>query len=290
VVGPPQKRGEGPLQILQEGFVCRAQVLQVRADAFLAAGRQVVIAGDFNISPARADHCDPCPEPEFCQRPHRKWLRSMLRGGGGCFVDSFRKWHPHRSAPMRGELTRRAQGMGRTNRAQFDLFYMQNRKFGPYLSAIIDRCEARAFLVGSLLVPVVGASCLFRREAYSCWSTASSARVNNYGTRIDLILYADPPVHDAKHQQSPGGGDGGTDQLNALDDACVGADVCADVYGSDHAPVFVDLRLPCGGLPSGSAYVPPALSTRYRFTGRITVAYSMIRCRQVADAGSQEGI
>lgn len=36
--------------------------------------------------------------------------------------------------------------------------------------------------------------CLFgvsRRQAYSCWSTASGARVNNYGSRIDLILAAD---------------------------------------------------------------------------------------------------
>ena len=30
-----------------------------------------------------------------------------------------------------------------------------------------------------------------RRLAYSCWSTASGARVNNYGSRIDLILAAD---------------------------------------------------------------------------------------------------
>ncbi len=31
-----------------------------------------------------------------------------------------------------------------------------------------------------------------RREAYTCWSTASGARINNYGTRIDLILAAGP--------------------------------------------------------------------------------------------------
>lgn len=29
-------------------------------------------------------------------------------------------------------------------------------------------------------------------EAYSCWSQVTSARKNNYGTRIDLILAADP--------------------------------------------------------------------------------------------------
>ena len=30
-----------------------------------------------------------------------------------------------------------------------------------------------------------------RKEAYTCWSQASGARVNNWGTRIDLILAAD---------------------------------------------------------------------------------------------------
>ncbi|EIE20130.1 DNase I-like protein [Coccomyxa subellipsoidea C-169] len=29
-------------------------------------------------------------------------------------------------------------------------------------------------------------------DAYTCWSTASGARINNYGTRIDLILAAGP--------------------------------------------------------------------------------------------------
>lgn len=33
---------------------------------------------------------------------------------------------------------------------------------------------------------------LCREEVYSCWSTASSARVNNYGARIDFILLAEP--------------------------------------------------------------------------------------------------
>ena len=32
---------------------------------------------------------------------------------------------------------------------------------------------------------------MHREEVYSCWSTASGARVNNYGARIDLILLAE---------------------------------------------------------------------------------------------------
>ncbi len=38
-----------------------------------------------------------------------------------------------------------------------------------------------------------------RQQAYSCWSTASGARVNNYGSRIDLILAADAPAAAPTH-------------------------------------------------------------------------------------------
>ena len=42
-------------------------------------------------------------------------------------------------------------------------------------------------------VSTLNQSCLqCREEVYSCWSTASGARVNNYGARIDLILLAEP--------------------------------------------------------------------------------------------------
>ena len=30
-----------------------------------------------------------------------------------------------------------------------------------------------------------------RSEAFTCWNVASGARVNNYGSRIDLLLAAD---------------------------------------------------------------------------------------------------
>ncbi|KAK9829784.1 hypothetical protein WJX72_007901 [[Myrmecia] bisecta] len=40
-----------------------------------------------------------------------------------------------------------------------------------------------------------------RKDAYTCWNTATGARVNNYGTRIDLILAAD--AQRAQHAQPP---------------------------------------------------------------------------------------
>lgn len=63
---------------------------------------------------------------------------------------------------------------------------------------------ALVLLCAAMLIPAVvcatmceykgSAACPRRRQAYSCWSTASGARVNNYGSRIDLILAAEPPV------------------------------------------------------------------------------------------------
>ena len=91
---------------------------------------------------------------------------------------------------------------------------------------------------------------LCRREAYSCWSTASSARVNNYGTRIDLILAAGPC------------GDAGREFHASI----VGSDIWMDAYGSDHAPAYADLA-PSALAASGS--VPPPLSSRYLYTGEV---------------------
>eukprot|EP00198_Chlamydomonas_reinhardtii_P003572 XP_001692908.1 predicted protein [Chlamydomonas reinhardtii] len=96
------------------------RALQHRLDGFLAAGRRLVVLGDFNISPAAADRAGATP----------------------------RTFEPHRP----------------------------------------DRL----------------------RDAYTCWNTSSGARVNNFGSRIDLILAAD-----------------GTP----------GADIMVDFQGSDHAPL-----------------------------------------------------
>ena len=54
-----------------------------------------------------------------------------------------------------------------------------------------------------------------KKEAYSCWNTASGARKLNYGTRIDYI-FAD---------------------VELTKSACKDCDILADVEGSDHCPV-----------------------------------------------------
>lgn len=93
---------------------------------------------------------------------------------------------------------------------------------------------------------------MHRREAYTCWSTASGARINNYGTRIDLILAAGPvsDIHPA-----------------AFHELFVASDIQMDVHGSDHAPAWADLA-PHAHVAIGD--VPPPLSTRYQFTGTIS--------------------
>ena len=93
---------------------------------------------------------------------------------------------------------------------------------------------------------------LHRQEAYTCWSTASSARINNYGTRIDLILAAGPC------------GDAGREFHASV----VGGDIWMDAQGSDHAPAYADLA---PSLPLAVGSVPPPLSSRYLYTGGCTM-------------------
>ncbi|KAJ0036979.1 hypothetical protein NQD34_005656 [Periophthalmus magnuspinnatus] len=82
-----------------------------------------------------------------------------------------------------------------------------------------------------------------RLNAFTCWSTMTGARQTNYGTRIDYI-FADCEL--AKGQ-------------------FVGADIMPEVEGSDHCPVWGELR--CCLLPSPK---PPPFCTQYlpEFTGK----------------------
>ena len=104
--------------------------------------------------------------------------------------------------------------------------------------------------VSSMQLPSGASSC--RKEAYTCWNQASSARVNNYGTRIDLILLADaaqPPVGERSFA------------------ACwVASNIEPERSGSDHAPAWADYDHP---QPLAKAATPPALSSRFLFTGML---------------------
>lgn len=58
-----------------------------------------------------------------------------------------------------------------------------------------------------------------RERMFTCWNTKLDARVTNYGTRLDYILVTPGMLPWVKF-----------------------SDILPDIYGSDHAPVFVDLH------------------------------------------------
>ncbi|RKO91958.1 Endonuclease/exonuclease/phosphatase [Blyttiomyces helicus] len=79
------------------------KAIELRANALIEAGRQVIIVGDVNTCHREIDHCDPktaIAEREHTswdENPAAQWLDSMLMPRGP-FVDSFRWFHPDRKA------------------------------------------------------------------------------------------------------------------------------------------------------------------------------------------------
>jgi AP endonuclease 2 len=71
-----------------------------------------------------------------------------------------------------------------------------------------------------------------REKAFTCWNSVTSARLTNYGTRLDYILPCD-----------------------RLASAVVECDIRADIQGSDHCPVYAVLDVACGEVPAD----PPSL-------------------------------
>ncbi|XP_019054691.1 PREDICTED: DNA-(apurinic or apyrimidinic site) lyase 2 isoform X2 [Nelumbo nucifera] len=70
------------------------KILQKRWESLLSQGKRVIIVGDLNIAPSAIDRCE--AGPDFEENQFRRWLRSILVGGGGPFYDVFRAKHPDR--------------------------------------------------------------------------------------------------------------------------------------------------------------------------------------------------
>ncbi|XP_015362027.1 DNA-(apurinic or apyrimidinic site) endonuclease 2 isoform X1 [Marmota marmota marmota] len=77
------------------------RLLQIRAEALLAAGSHVIILGDLNTAHRRIDHCDAVNLECFEEDPGRKWMDSLLSNlgcqagsHGGPFIDSYRYFQP----------------------------------------------------------------------------------------------------------------------------------------------------------------------------------------------------
>ncbi|XP_004873613.1 DNA-(apurinic or apyrimidinic site) lyase 2 isoform X1 [Heterocephalus glaber] len=76
-------------------------LLQIRAEALLAAGSHVIILGDLNTAYRRIDHCDAVNLECFEEDPGRKWMDGLLnnlecQAGShmGPFIDTYRYFQP----------------------------------------------------------------------------------------------------------------------------------------------------------------------------------------------------
>uniref|UniRef100_A0A2K5CA05 DNA-(apurinic or apyrimidinic site) endonuclease n=1 Tax=Aotus nancymaae TaxID=37293 RepID=A0A2K5CA05_AOTNA len=77
------------------------RLLQIRAEALLAAGSHVIILGDLNTAHRLIDHCDSVNLECFEEDPGRKWMDSLLSNLGcqsashvGPFIDSYCCFQP----------------------------------------------------------------------------------------------------------------------------------------------------------------------------------------------------
>ncbi|KAG8907412.1 Class II abasic (AP) endonuclease [Tulasnella sp. 403] len=121
-----------------------------------------------------------------------------------------------------------------------------------------------------------------REGMYTCWSTLLSARESNYGARIDYILITKGLLPWFKH-----------------------GDIQADVRGSDHCPVYIDLHdeitLPSGEVltlkhavqmvdaqGTATAREPPRICARFwnEFSGKQTLLSTFFGKIQPQDASS----
>jgi Endonuclease/Exonuclease/phosphatase family len=236
-------------------------------------GRHVVIAGDFNISPEPIDHCDPSPD-FFLHRPDRRWMRTLL-----CPAPAAK--------PACGSASSVTAGMQRDSGAK-------DAAGTESLGSFVDTFRVRH---------------RGRRGAYTCWNTASGARNNNWGTRIDLILVADPcytldcdrsaPEHPLC---SPAQADAEAARGAVADGyacaapckwswhkATMAADISADVRGSDHAPAWLDVdesQLHHCGAPAPAAPLLQSSSSLLWSCGQQKQLKQMWALRRVETADS----
>ncbi|KAI5254662.1 DNA-(apurinic or apyrimidinic site) endonuclease 2 isoform X2 [Manis pentadactyla] len=78
------------------------RLLQIRAEALMAAGSHVIILGDLNTAHRCIDHWDAANVECFEEDPGRKWMNSLLSNLGcqdvshrGPFIDSYRCFQPN---------------------------------------------------------------------------------------------------------------------------------------------------------------------------------------------------
>ena len=232
----------------------RWQALFMRMEALRSRGRNIVLVGDLNIAPAGIDSCDPGEGGEFntwLNRADRAFLRSHISSQGGAYVDIFRRYHPDRHAPPFRVCNHRASFLA--DIASCILWHLglwHHHSAHIMLSAAGSHMSSNEYSYIKYVSRLpIGCG---RGQAYTCWNQASGARINNYGTRIDLILVAGAS-HCPEDEQG-------------FASSWVASDIQPERAGSDHAPAWADID-PL--QPLACAATPPPLSSRFLFTGEI---------------------
>ncbi|XP_072178069.1 DNA-(apurinic or apyrimidinic site) endonuclease 2-like [Diadema setosum] len=178
------------------------RALQLRAEALCKAGKSVIIVGDVNASHRRIDHCNPDESKgHFESHPSRRWLDGFLKD-------------VHSPMAIAEEETPESKGDAEKDEGETSFVGGDD----SLLEGDAVRSEESKLFVDSFRFfhPK-------RKDAFTCWSTVTSARQTNYGTRIDYII--------------------------ANEKLCVeeftDCDIMPEFEGSDHCPVKATLAGRC---------------------------------------------
>jgi exonuclease III len=217
----------------------------------LSAGRNVVLVGDLNISPFLRDtHHKPC---DFdANRPDRVWLRGHMISPPPVLAAAVAA----AAAAQRGGSPEAPGGGGPSAAAAKSLPPQKQQQSG----GAEPSAPSPAGCLG--LVDVFRAFHPHRESAFTCWPTATGARVNNWGTRIDHILAAQGAghlhhqQHHHHHHQGP---------FPPFLEWIAWSDIMPQVEGSDHAPILADFRVPAPLLPANCDPPRVACCTYYTF-------------------------
>ncbi|XP_055356604.1 DNA-(apurinic or apyrimidinic site) endonuclease 2-like [Paramacrobiotus metropolitanus] len=192
--------------------------LQKRAEALLTAGKHVIIVGDLNTSHRPIDTCD-----SWTENPYRLWMNDFLLDHSIVLPASAPSSED--GVPLTCENDKSdTLSQPPVSSAKFtDAF----RYFQP-----TTKC------------------------AYTCWSTSTGARHNNYGCRLDYII-ADNDL---------------------IKTAFVACEIRAEIQGSDHCPVRATLGVECI-----AAEKCPSLCTKYmpEFQGKQQTLHAFFRSQTV---------
>lgn len=168
-------------------FGCCLQVLELRLQQWLAAGRACLVVGDLNISPAPIDSCHP-PADFDAQRSDRLWLQQLLAPHGPGVVDAFRLHHPSRCGWLGGWGVQPVGwviggGFGLTRLRASSAVYHAAAGYVYSLSGARGdaSCSSSAVSFCGPCFSSTLSALRCRRNAFTCWNTVTGARVNNYG-------------------------------------------------------------------------------------------------------------